>query len=79
MSKNDLKTSLHALIDSIEDSTVLQAYLILLSREAKSQEDFWHNLDDQTKSAINVGLADFDAGRDSDFFDYMKSSHGIER
>jgi len=79
MSKNDLKTSLHALIDSIEDSTVLQAYLILLSREAKSQEDFWHNVDDETKFAINEGLADFDAGRHSDFFDYMKSSHGIER
>ena len=79
MSKNDLKTSLHALIDSIEDSTVLQAYLILLSREAKSQEDFWHNIDDQTKSAINEGVADFEASRDSDFFDYMKSAHGIER
>lgn len=67
MSKNDLKTSLHALIDSIEDSTVLQAYLILLSREAQSQEDFWHNIDDQTKSAINEGVADFEASRENVF------------
>ncbi|WP_439559171.1 hypothetical protein [Dyadobacter sp.] len=79
MSQNDLKSSLHALIDGIDDTAVLQAYLILLSREAKSQEDFWESLDDQTKAAIGQGLADFDSGKHSDFFDHMKSAYGIER
>jgi len=79
MSRNDLKSSLHALIDGIEDTAVLQAYLILLSREAKSQEDFWGNLDSNTKAAIDEGIADFDTGKHSDFFDHMKSSYGIER
>lgn len=78
MSKSDLKTSLHALIESIEDTTVLQAYLVLLSREAKSQEDFWEALDSDTKKAINEGISDIANGRDSDFFEHMKKSYGIE-
>jgi hypothetical protein len=44
MSPGELKSHLHALIDEIEDPAVLQAYLILLSREAKSQEDFSESL-----------------------------------
>ncbi|WP_031528381.1 hypothetical protein [Dyadobacter crusticola] len=66
MSQDDLKSSLHALIDGIDDTAVLQAYLILLSREAKSQEDFWEVLDDKTKAAIVEGLSDFDSGKHSD-------------
>ncbi|KQS25504.1 hypothetical protein [Dyadobacter sp. Leaf189] len=73
MSQNDLKSSLHALIDFIDDTAVLQAYLILLSREAKSQEDFWEGLDDKTKAAIGEGLSDFDSGKHSNFFDHMKA------
>jgi hypothetical protein len=78
MSKNDLKSSLHALIEGIEDTAVLQAYLILLSREVKSQEDFWETIDNKTKQAIEEGLADFAQGRDQDFFQYMKTAHGVE-
>jgi len=77
MTKRDLKTSLHAVIDEINDTSVLEAYLFLLSRELKSQEDFWDTLDDQTKAAIEEGIADADAGRDTDAFQYMKSAYGI--
>lgn len=77
MTKRDLKTSLHAAIDAINDASVLEAYLFLLSRELKSQEDFWDTLDDQTKAAIDEGIADADAGRDTDAFQYMRSAYGI--
>jgi hypothetical protein len=79
MTKKDLKTSLHAIIDRINDASVLEAYLFLLSRELRSQEDFWDTLDDQTKAAIEECIADADAGRDTDFFQYMKTAHGVER
>ena len=79
MTKKDLKTSLHAIIDRINDASVLEAYLFLLSRELRSQEDFWDTLDDQTKAAIEEGIAYADAGRDTDFFQYMKTAHGVER
>lgn len=79
MNASELKSSLHALIERIDDTAVLQAYLILLSRQAKSQQDFWENLDDETKSSINEGLTDFEMGRDSDFFEYMKVTYGVER
>ena len=77
MTKRDLKNSLHAVIDGINDTSVLEAYLFLLSRELKSQEDFWDTLDDETKAAIEEGIADGDAGRDIDAFQYMKSAYGI--
>ncbi|MHA4737585.1 hypothetical protein [Dyadobacter sp. MSC1_007] len=81
MTKRDLKNSLHAIIDGINDTSVLEAYLFLLSQELRSQEDFWDTLDDQTKAAIEEGIADADAdaGRDTDFFQYMKTAHGVER
>jgi hypothetical protein len=79
MSKSDLRSSLHALIDGIEDATVLQAYLILLSREVKSREDFWETIDGDTKIAIEEGITNFATGKDHDFFEYMKTAHGVER
>jgi hypothetical protein len=51
----------------------------LLSREVKSQEDFWETIDSNTKLATEEGLADFAQGRDQDFFQYMKTAHGVER
>lgn len=79
MTKRDLKTSLHAVIERINDKSVLEAYLFLLSRELKSQEDFWDTLDDETKARIEEGIADADAGRDTDFFQYMKTAYGVGR
>jgi hypothetical protein len=60
MSVIELKTSLHNLVDRINNDTVLQAYLVLLSREVEmeNQKDFWLDLDSETKSAIEQGLGE---------------------
>ena len=79
MSTIDLKTTLHALIDTINDDAVLQAYVILLSREAKPETDFWHQLDVPTKTAIEEGIQDLEAGRKTDFFQFMKQQYGVDR
>ena len=60
MSVIELKTSLHNLVDRINNDTVLQVYLVLLSREVEmeNQKDFWLDLDSETKSAIEQGLGE---------------------
>ncbi len=60
MSVVELKASLYNLVDRINNDTVLQAYLVLLSREVKMEnpKDFWLDLDGETKSAIEQGLGE---------------------
>jgi hypothetical protein len=77
MKDNELKSSLHALIDRIQDRAVLQAYLVLLAREVRQESDFWDTLDDSTKSAIQQGTLDVEQGRKTEFFSYMKSQYGV--
>ena len=77
MSTIELKSTLHTLIDSIDDNGVLQAYVLLLSREAKPEVDFWDSLDVPTKAAIEEGVEDLNAGRKTDFFQFMKQQYGI--
>lgn len=79
MNTTQLKSTLHTLIERINDDAVLQAYVILLSREAEDTPDFWDNLDTTTQVAIQEGLQDLDAGRKTDFFDFMKVQYGINR
>lgn len=79
MTQTDLKSTLYALIDSINDQELLKACIIFLARKAHADEDFWHTIDEETKAAIEEGIADADAGRDTDFFAYMKNTYGIER
>ena len=79
MSTIELKSTLHSLIDNIDDDNVLQAYVLLLSREAKPEGDFWDRLDDPTKAAVDEGIQDLEAGRKTDFFQFMKQQYGIGR
>jgi hypothetical protein len=79
MSTIELKSTLHSLIDNIHYDGVLQAYVLLLSREAKPEDDFWDKLDVPTKAAIDEGIQDLDAGRKTDFFHFMKGQYGIDR
>jgi hypothetical protein len=77
MSTTELKSTLHTLVDGIDDAAVLQAYVILLSRGANSVADFWEGLDNATKMAIEEGINDLNNGRKSNFFDFMKTQYGI--
>jgi hypothetical protein len=75
----ELKTSLHNLVDRINNDTVLQAYLVLLSREVEmeNQKDFWLDLDSETKSAIEQGLGEMQRKETVNAFDFMKEKYGI--
>lgn len=79
MSVVELKTSLHNLVDRINNDTVLQAYLVLLSREVEmeNQKDFWLDLDRETKSAIEQGLGEMQRKETVNAFDFMKEKYGI--
>ena len=79
MSVIELKTSLHNLVDRINNDTVLQAYLVLLSREVEmeNQKDFWFDLDSETKSAIEHGLGEMQRKETVNAFDFMKEKYGI--
>lgn len=81
MNETELKSSLHELVDRINNSTVLQAYLVLLSREAEleNQKDFWLDLGNDTKSAIEQGLGEMQRKETVDAFDFMKEKYGIQR
>jgi hypothetical protein len=79
MSVIELKTSLHNLVDRINNDTVLQGYLVLLSREVEmeNQKDFWLDLDSETKSAIEQGLGEMQRKETVNAFDFMKEKYGI--
>lgn len=79
MSVVELRTSLHNLVDRINNDTVLQAYLVLLSREVEmeNQKDFWSDLDSETKSAIEQGLGEMQRKETVNAFDFMKEKYGI--
>ena len=79
MSVVELKTSLHNLVDRINNDTVLQAYLVLFSREVEmeNQKDFWLELDSETKSSIEQGLGEMQRKETVNAFDFMKEKYGI--
>lgn len=68
MSTIELRSNLHSLIDQINDDTVLQAHLTLLSREVAQQSgDFWNELSPTQQASIDRGLADLAADRRQPF------------
>lgn len=79
MNTIELQTTLHKLIDHINDDNVLRAYVLLLSREAEPEPDFWDSLDVPTKAAIEEGVQDLNSGRKTDFFQHMEQQYGITR
>ncbi len=72
MSTIELKSSLHTLIDQIDDNEVLQAVRVLLSREMNRRSDFWDELSVEQKEAIDRGLTDLNAGKKKPFADVLK-------
>lgn len=73
MSTIELRSQLHQLIDQVEDDTVLQAHLVLLSRETPIQTgDFWDELSPDQQASIDRGLSDLEAGRKKPFSDILK-------
>ena len=61
MSTTELKSSLHTLIDTINDSKTLNAIFTLLSNKSKSV-DFWDELSAEQKAEIDASIAEADRG-----------------
>ena len=81
MDSLQLKTDLHRLIDQIEDSRLLQAVHMILSREVgQDQHIDWDQLTSDEKQAIGEGLEDIDHGRVStneEVMSRIKSRFGL--
>ncbi len=71
MNTIELKSTLHQLIDQINDNAVLQAYTTLLSREATHKADFWDDLTPAQQAKIDKGLADLSAGKKKSLADVL--------
>lgn len=56
----ELKTELHDLVEKVNDVQLLQAIKILLSKGIDS--DWWEELSEQEKQAIEKGLQESDVG-----------------
>jgi hypothetical protein len=64
MSTVELKSSLHDMIEDIEDNDILSAvYLLLAKQQHKADEkDFWDELPENVKAGIEEGLAQSERG-----------------
>ena len=63
MTTLELKSDLHLLVDRISDSTVLETFHTLLSREVNEANDFWDELTKSQKLDIQEGIEDLKKGR----------------
>ncbi|PID92453.1 MAG: hypothetical protein CSA96_03000 [Bacteroidetes bacterium] len=58
----ELRTDLHNMIDKISDSNVLNAVKTLLAGKAAAQEDWWDEVSEEDRKAIEEGLEQLDRG-----------------
>jgi len=63
MTTFEIKSELHKLIDSIEDTEILKAIRLILKKQLKHKEDdFWNILPDKIKGSVEKGLLQADKG-----------------
>ena len=74
MNTVDLKSSLHELIESIEDNNILSAIYLLLAKQQcrTSEKDFWDELPEHVKAGIEEGLAQSEKGEGIPHDEVMK-------
>ena len=63
MTTLELKTNAHQLIDDIQDSKLLKTIITFIAKaKGEPKEDFWNQLSDDQKAAIEEGLAQLKRG-----------------
>lgn len=73
MSTDEVKQTLHQLIDKIEDKELLTIYLQLLEREVeRTSVDFFEGTDDEMKRRAEASLQAIAAGQTRDFEAFKK-------
>ncbi|MBL7891848.1 MAG: hypothetical protein JNL63_04405 [Bacteroidia bacterium] len=75
MTAIQLKTNLHSFIDNINDKTALQKiYSFLKKTAASTKDDYWDELSEAEKSAIEEGLTQLDMGKSLSFETVIKKA-----
>lgn len=78
MSTSELRSNLHTLIDSIKDSETLKAIFVLLSKDKTSTSvDFWDELSDEERMAIEEGIEQADKGKTVSLTDVVAEGRAI--
>ena len=81
MTAIEIKSELHLLIDSIEDTAILKAIGLLLKKQAKHIEtDIWDELPVQMQKSVERGLAQSEKGEfinHEDVMNEVKKRYGI--
>jgi hypothetical protein len=63
MSAEELKSSLHVLIDTCEDKIILEGiYKILQATQKPGEKDWWQGLDDEDKQLLEESMAQYKSG-----------------
>ena len=70
----ELRSSLHELIENIEDNNILSAIYLLLAKQPSKivKKDFWDDLPDHVKAGIEEGLAQSERGEGIPHVEVMK-------
>ena len=73
----ELKSSLHELIENIEDNNILSAIYLLLAKQGSKtvEKDFWDGLPEHVKAGIEEGLAQSERGEGIPHVEVMKQIH----
>lgn len=73
MSTAELKSSLHNIIENIEDKSMLsKAYAFLSSLSGKKAVDDYESLPAEVKAAIEEGIAELDNGKGTSYEEFRK-------
>jgi predicted transcriptional regulator len=72
MSTAELKSSLHQLIEDVQDSKILKAIYTLLSKKETLEVDFWDELSDAQKASVERGITQADKGEFKSHKEVMK-------
>lgn len=63
MSATETKLAIYQLVETIQDEQFLQVVYTILEKQATAEHDFWNDLSNGQKEAIERGITDANAGR----------------
>jgi predicted transcriptional regulator len=75
MDYSELKSELHRMIDSVNDEETLYQIRSILERQTEPEHDWYDDISDEMRAAIEEGIADADAGRVFSHDEAMKMIH----
>lgn len=63
MDYSELKSDLHQMIDNVNDEDTLYQIRSILEGQTEPEHDWYDDISDEMRAAIEEGIADADAGR----------------